>query len=92
MNILHLLNSLEIGGAEKITIETAIAMQLRGHNVFVDAPSGPLEYNLLQNDIKFSVFKMNISRKNLLSYYYLYFLILRNIRENKIDVIHIMHR
>lgn len=92
MNILYVLHSLNMGGAQKITVETAIAMKMRGHTVYLASPPGALEESLARENITY--FKINIfaSRKTPVSFFTNFFSLLSIVLKCKIDIIHTIHR
>ncbi len=92
MEILYILHSLEIGGAEKITVQTALEMNKRGHSVFVAGPPGPLVSVLENNNISFIKIAIDPNKKNIVSFFSLFFKIFSIVRKNKITLVHSIHR
>jgi hypothetical protein len=88
MNILYAMNSLNIGGAEKITVETILGMKNRGHNVYVSAPHGYYENLLINRGVKVYYLNFDAQKKTIWSFFILLFGVLRIIKRDKIDIIH----
>ena len=92
MNILYALNSLEIGGAEKITVDTIFGMKARGHCVSVAAPHGYYEKILQENGVKVYNLDFNPQKKSVGKFLSLFFSVFKIVKENDIEIIHTTHR
>lgn len=92
MNILYMLHSLDMGGAQKITVETAIGMKHKGHNVYVGAPRGELESDLQREGISYFEIDIDPAKKTIITFAFLFFRILCVTLKYKIDIIHTIHR
>jgi len=92
MNILYVLHSLEIGGAEKITVETAIGMKERGHRVVAAAPHGHYEDTLLKNGIKIYFLDFRPEKKSLMLFLKSFMEVMKILKENNVEIIHTIHR
>lgn len=92
MIIAYVLGSLNLGGAEKITLDTAIAMKDRGHQVFVIGSSDKMKAYLMGYSIGFHKLNINPNTKNIISFLYIFFHIYRFVKKYKIEIIHTAHR
>lgn len=92
MNILYVLHSLDMGGAQKITVETAIAMKRRGHNVYLASPAGVLGEPLAKENIEYFNINISAKRKTPASFLINFFTLLSIVLKYKIDIIHTIHR
>lgn len=92
MNILYVLHSLEIGGAERITVETASAMKKRGHNVYVASPRGALLNILREQRITYYELRIVPRRKTPASFIINFIRLFMLVKKERIEVIHAVHR
>jgi len=92
MNILYVFSSFKTGGAQKISVETAVGIKKRGHNVYVASPKGKLKKFLLKNEIKWLEVNFTPMRKTIPSFFILFFRFLFIVVKYKIDIIHTINR
>lgn len=89
LNILQVLPSLESGGVERGTLELANYLVLKGHGSYVFSSGGRLVQELTDHGTKHQ--KINIGRKSLFTFFNIP-KIIRFIRENRIDIVHVRSR
>ena len=92
MNILYVFFSLNMGGAQKISVGTAIEMKKKGHSVYVASPEGELKKELLKNNIKYLKVNITPNRKTIISFLITFFHLSYIAVKYKIDIIHTIHR
>ena len=92
MKILYIFHYLNLGGAQKISVETAVEMKRLGHDVYVACDKGKLKKILVNNAIK--CFNINIlpEKKNIIRFFIIFFRLLKIVIKYRIDIIHTIHR
>ena len=90
MNIIQILPELKEGGVETGTVDIALGLQKKGHNVFVISQGGPLVKKLEDHHIVHR--KWPVHRKNPFSIFWMAIRLTRFIHQNKIDIVHARSR
>ena len=88
MNILYITNHLNTGGVSNYVLTLSCGLKKKGHNIFVASSGGELLERFLENGINY--FKIPIRTKKEIGFkvYLSFRLLLKFVRENKIDIIH----
>jgi len=90
MNILQVVPKLNIGGAEKCTVEMARYLTLNGHKAVVVSGGGVLEKNLAAMGVRH--YAISIGCKNPLIMLYSYWRLKRVIKKENIEIVHARSR
>ena len=86
MNILMIIDSIDIGGAETHLINLVEALKKHGHRSFVTSSGGIYEQELEQEAIDH--YQLPIKSKNPLNLFKTIFKLKKYVKENEIDIIH----